>query len=105
VLAATAAGAALGTAVTLHVAREERARDFNRACFPFKLHGCAELKSRVTATQTAAVATYAGAAVLAALSTYLYITAGEPPPTAAKPPLALAGCTPTVVGLSCAARF
>ncbi len=104
-VAATAAGVALGTGATLHLAREDNARQFNRTCYPIRQDGCDQLRSRVGLTQTAAVAGYAGAAVLAALSAYFYVTApGEPTASRARR-LALAACTPTLDGLSCGARF
>jgi hypothetical protein len=103
---ATAAGAALGTAVTFHVAREDSARQYNRHCFPFKVGACTDMEARVTSTQTGAVLAYAGAAVLAVGSTFFYLSAPESRTAGSRPSMVALACRPSgLQGVSCGGRF
>jgi hypothetical protein len=104
---ATGAGVALGAAVTFHVAREDSARQHNRTCYPFRLDGCDQLKSRVTASQTGALVAYGTAAFLAGLSTYLYLHAPDETSARERTRLTALACnpTPTLDGIACGARF
>jgi hypothetical protein len=103
---ATGAGAALGTAVTFHVAREDGARQYNRHCFPFKVGTCDDMEARVTSTQLGAVIAYAGAAVLAVGSTFFYLSAPESRKVEARPSRVALACGPSgLQGLSCGGRF
>ena len=105
---AAGAGVALGTAVTFHVAREDRARQHNQYCFPYRLSSCTDMESRVQRAQTGALVGYLVSALLAGGSTYFYLSAPESrPDDRLSSRLAGLSCNPLVSGqgLSCGARF
>jgi hypothetical protein len=116
---ATGAGAALGTAVTFHIAREDGIRQYNRTCFPNRLSDCDDMQSRFKLAQTGAIVGYLAAALLTGGSTLFYLMAPEsrrfPQPVAAREPAArstLAArpaltCQPSLAleGVACGGRF
>ncbi len=90
---ATGAGAALGTALTFHVARDDGPRRLS-------------LEARMRSPQAVPLIGYAAAALLAGGSTVLYLSAPESRP-GPPPALAALSCTPqaALAGVTCGGRF
>jgi hypothetical protein len=104
---AAAAGVALGTGITFHVAREDSVRQYNLNCFPLSLGACDQMEARVKVTQTGAVIGYLAAVLLGGASTTFYFVAPESRKSRPTGALAALDCSPWAdgSGLACGGRF